>query len=136
MANWRRGAPPTARSSLPSTPASPRNSGTKQSTGIRSTSANPTTSGTSKVDLRPCGHTAQAFVGTRDDGEILTEPRDILQGNTITTGTTNVAGYGTTPLKRVAFLARTIRDHLQQAERPLHDTDLSSPATLIGDAIR
>jgi hypothetical protein len=89
-----------------------------------------------EVDLRPSGATARALLGTGADGEPLYEEHQLEEGEVVASGTTDVEGYGTTPLQRAMFIVDAIRMHLRRRECTLHTQDLSSVAALLGREIR
>jgi hypothetical protein len=66
-------------------------------------------------DMRPSGRFARAFVGTQVDGEARYEERELDEGDVIACGTTDVDGYGTTPVERARFIVDTIRVPLARA---------------------
>ncbi len=73
-----------------------------------------------ELDLRPSGRFANALVGTDDDGAMVTEPRELEEGDVIAEGTTGDALHGQTPTERAGFIVAVIRDHLRRAACIVH----------------
>jgi hypothetical protein len=89
-----------------------------------------------EFDLRPSGCFARAFVGTDRDDKPIYEDRELDEGDVIAHGTTDVEGYGTTPVERAKFIVDTIRLHLAREACKLHAEDLSSIEALLGREVR
>jgi len=89
-----------------------------------------------ELDLRPSGRFVKAFVGTDSDGKPKCEERELDEGDVIAHGTTNVEGYGSTPVERAKFIVDTIRVHLVRDSCKLHAEDLSSIEALLGREVR
>jgi hypothetical protein len=89
-----------------------------------------------ELDLRPSGCFARAFVGTDRDDKPVYEERELDEGDVIAHGTTDVEGYGTTPVERAKFIVDTIRLHLAREACKLHAEDLSSIEALLGREVR
>jgi hypothetical protein len=64
-----------------------------------------------ELDLLPSGRYAQRFIRVDDDGTYVTEPVPIMEGETIAQGTDS--DLGAAPVDHIAFVVRTIRDHLR-----------------------
>lgn len=58
-----------------------------------------------EVDLRPSGRSHR--VANDDDGPTHSQERELDEGDVIAYGTTDVEGYGTTPLERAQFITDT-----------------------------
>ena len=65
-----------------------------------------------ELDLEPDGEVATQLIGVGDDGELLTESVEQRSGTVIASGVQSA--LGATPLDHLAFIVRTIRDHLTQ----------------------
>jgi hypothetical protein len=89
-----------------------------------------------ELDLRPTGRFARALVGTHDDGQLRYETREFSEGEVIAQGTTDVDGYGTTPVERAKFIVDTIRVQLARKACNLHVQDLASIEALLGREVR
>jgi hypothetical protein len=89
-----------------------------------------------ELDLRPSGHFVQAVVGTDSDGKPKCEARELDEGDVIAHGTTDVEGYGSTPVERAQFIVDTIRVHRARDSCKLHAEDLSSIEALLGREVR
>lgn len=73
-----------------------------------------------EIDLRPSGRFANALIGTDDDGEMVTEPRELEEGDVVAEGTTTDDRYGQTPVERAEYIVTAIRDHLRRVTCPVH----------------
>ena len=89
-----------------------------------------------ELDMRPSGRFARAVVSTDLDGEARYEQRELDEGDVIANGTTDVEGYGTTPVERAKFIVDTIGVHLSREACTLHAEDLSSIEALLGREVR
>jgi hypothetical protein len=89
-----------------------------------------------ELDLRPSGRFAHALVGIHADGQPRYEEREMSDGEVIAQGTTDIDGYGTTPVERAKFIVDTIRVHLARKACNLHAQDLSSIEALLGREVR
>ena len=65
-----------------------------------------------EIDHQPSGRFIQQVVGTEADGSPVYRTRELEAGTLVTSGTTDVAGYGTTAVERARFIVETIRTHL------------------------
>jgi hypothetical protein len=88
-----------------------------------------------ELDLRPCGRYARALAGVDDDGALRYNEREVDEGDVIAHGTSDVEGYGATPIGRAKFIVDTIRIHLARQTCTLHHDDLSSIEALLGSKI-
>jgi hypothetical protein len=88
-----------------------------------------------ELDLRPGGPFARAFAGIDNDGAPRYDERELDEGDVIAHGTSDVEGYGTTPVERASFIIDTIRIHLARKACTLHHDDLSSIEALLGSKI-
>lgn len=88
-----------------------------------------------EVDLRPSGRFIRTVAETDNDGATHYEERELDEGGVIACGTTDIAGYGTTPLERAHFITDTIRIHLARQACTLHHNDLSSIRAVLGTAV-
>ena len=82
---------------------------------------------------------AAASSGRRRDRQQrhhLYQQRELNQGDVIACGTTDIEGYGTTPLDRAQFIIDTIRTHLARQACTRTSDDLSSIHALLGTAVR
>ena len=79
-----------------------------------------------EIDLRPSGRFIRTVAGTDNDGATRYEERELDQGDVIAYGTTDIEGYGATPLERAQFIIDTIRIHLVRQACTHHHDDLSS----------
>jgi hypothetical protein len=66
-----------------------------------------------ELDMVPSGRYAQRLVRVGEDGEFITEPVPIMEGEVIAEGAESDLGAG--PVDHIAFVVRTIRDHLRGA---------------------
>lgn len=89
-----------------------------------------------ELDLRPSGRFARALVDIQADGQATYEERELSEGEVIAHGTTDVDGYGTTPVERAKFIVDTIRVQLVRKACNLHVQDLSSIEALLGREVR
>lgn len=89
-----------------------------------------------EVDLRPRGRFIRTVAATDSDGTTRYEKRELDEGDVIAYGTTDMEGYGTTPLERAEFITDTIRIHLARQACTLHRNDLSAIRAVIGTAVR
>jgi hypothetical protein len=89
-----------------------------------------------ELDMRPSGRLARAFAGTHVDGEARYQERELDEDDAIARGTTDVDGYGTTPVERARFIVDTIRVHLAREACSRHVEDLSSIEALLGREVR
>jgi hypothetical protein len=60
--------------------------------------------------VRESGRFAQKLVRVDDEGELVTEPVPIMEGDVIAEGIGSQ--LGATPVDHLAFIVRTARDHL------------------------
>jgi hypothetical protein len=56
------------------------------------------------LDLRPSGRFARVVVGIDGDGAARYKERELDEGDVINGGTTDIEGYGTTPVERAKFI--------------------------------
>jgi hypothetical protein len=70
------------------------------------------------------------------DGATRYEKRELDQGDVITYGTTDIVGYGTTPLEWAQFIVDAIRIHLVRQACTHHHDDLASIQGLLGSPAR
>ena len=89
-----------------------------------------------ELDLRPSGRFIRTVAGTDNDGVTRYEERELDQGDVIAYGTTDIEGYGATPLERAQFIIDTIRIHLVRQACTHHNDDLSSIQGLLGAPAR
>jgi hypothetical protein len=80
-----------------------------------------------ELDLRPSGRSYRAWKGGDLDDDASYEMKESEEGEEIAQGTIHDAGYGRTPVERIEFLVRAIRDHLRRQSCELH-TVHSRPA--------
>lgn len=73
---------------------------------------NVTANGTSRSTPGPSGSFINQVTGTEPDGTAIYRTRELETGEVIASGTTDVAGYGTTAVERAQFIVKTIRTHL------------------------
>jgi hypothetical protein len=85
-----------------------------------------------ELDLRPSGRFVRTVAGTDNDGTTLYVERELDEGDVIAYGTTDIEGYGATPLERAQFIIDTIRIHLARQACAHHDDDLSSIHAILG----
>lgn len=89
-----------------------------------------------EVDIRPSGRFIRVVAETGHDGATRYQQRELDQGDVIACGTTDIEGYGTTPLDRAQFILDTIRTHLVRKACTLHHNDLSAIRAAIGTVVR
>jgi hypothetical protein len=89
-----------------------------------------------ELDLRPSGRFIRTVAGTDNDGATRYEQRELDQGDVIAYGTTDIEGYGTTPLERAQFIVDTIRIHLTRQACTHHHDDLASIQAILGAPAR
>jgi hypothetical protein len=89
-----------------------------------------------ELDLRPSGRFIRTVAGTDNDGATCYQERELDQGDVIAYGTTDIEGYGDTPLERAQFIIDTIRIHLTRQACTHHRDDLSSIEGLLGTPAR
>lgn len=73
-----------------------------------------------ELDRRPSGRFAQVVRGTDDEGKVVTEDRELDEGDIIATGTVEEPGYGTTLVEHGQFIVETIRTHIARQACALH----------------
>jgi len=78
-----------------------------------------------ELDLRPSGRYVSTWRGGDLSEEASYEPREIEEGDVIAEGVVDVAGYGSTPVQRAAFIVDTVRNYLRRQECSLHTTGLA-----------
>jgi hypothetical protein len=66
-----------------------------------------------ELDMAPSGRYAQRLVGDDEDGGFITEPVPIMEGEVIARGPDS--DLGGAPVDHIAFVVRTIRDHVRRA---------------------
>jgi hypothetical protein len=66
-----------------------------------------------ELDLRESGRFARRLVRVSDDGELLTEPVPVMEGDVIAEGVESQLGAA--PLAHLAFIVQTVRDYLRRA---------------------
>ncbi len=64
-----------------------------------------------ELDMVPSGKYAQRLLRVGEDGRFVTEPVPIMEGDVIAQGSDSDLGAG--PVDHIAFVVRTIRDHLR-----------------------
>jgi len=89
-----------------------------------------------ELDVRPTGRFVRAVAGTDADGNPRYEQREREEGEVIARGTTDVDGYGTTPVERAKFIVDVIRVHLARQACNLHGEDLSGIEAALGREVR
>ena len=89
-----------------------------------------------EVDVRPSGRFSRTVAGTDNNGVTFYEERELNHGDVIACGTTDIEGYGTTPLERAQFITDTIRIHLARQACTHHHDDLTSIQALLGTPAR
>lgn len=89
-----------------------------------------------EVDVRPSGRSVRTVAGTDNDGATRYEEREVDEGDVIAYGTTDIEGYGATPLERARFITDTIRIHLARQACTLHRNDLSAIRAILGAPVR
>lgn len=65
-----------------------------------------------ELDLEPTGRFTEKLSGVDEDGEPVTKPTPILEGEPIAEGVDTELGDA--PIEHVAFIVRKIRDHLRE----------------------
>ena len=85
-----------------------------------------------ELDLRPSGRFSTVWVGGDWDDESSFEQREIEIGDIIAKGTTDVAGYGDTPLGRLAFIVAVIREHVGRQSCSVHTSDREAAEAALG----
>ncbi len=65
-----------------------------------------------EIDHQPSGRFVQQVAGTEPDGTATYRTRELKVGELVASGTTDVAGYGTTSVERAQFIIESIRTHL------------------------
>lgn len=63
-----------------------------------------------ELDLEPTGRHAERLVRVREDGEMVTEPVPMMEGDVIAEGIDSQLGDA--PVDHIAFIVKTIRDYL------------------------
>ncbi|WP_231984562.1 hypothetical protein [Mycobacterium sp. 852014-52144_SCH5372336] len=89
-----------------------------------------------ELDLRPSDRFVRTITGTDNDGTIHYTERASIEGDVIASGTTNVEGYGATPLDRAQFITDTIRTHLVRQRCTHHHDHLASIDAILGTPSR
>jgi hypothetical protein len=89
-----------------------------------------------ELDLRPSGRFVREIVGTDDDGNFRYGEREIIEGDVIASGITDIEGYGTTPLERAQFIVDTVRIHLARRDCTHHLDALESIEAAVGAPAR
>jgi hypothetical protein len=89
-----------------------------------------------ELDMRPSGRLARAVAGIDVDGETRFEERELEQGEVIACGTTDIDGYGSTPVERARFIVDIIRVHLARQACNLHGEDLPAIEAALGREVR
>jgi hypothetical protein len=64
-----------------------------------------------ELDMVPSGRFAQRLAKVGEDGTFVTEPVPIMEGEVIAQGAES--DLGAAPVDHIAFVVRTIRDHLR-----------------------
>lgn len=85
-----------------------------------------------ELDRQPIGHIVQTWRGGGLDDEDTCAPREIEEGPVIAEGVVDVAGYGTSPVERAAFIVGTIRAHLIRSACTLHVNGLADLERRLG----
>lgn len=88
-----------------------------------------------EVDRRPSGRVIRTVAGTDNDGATRYDEHELDEGDVIAYGTTDIEGYGTTPLERAQFIIDTVRIHLAR-QTCTHHHDLSSIHAIFGAQAR
>jgi hypothetical protein len=78
-----------------------------------------------ELDMAPSGRYAQRLLRVGEDGEFVTEPVPIMEGEVIARGTDS--DLGAAPVDHIAFIVRTIRDHLRGVGCEHHGARLFCP---------
>jgi hypothetical protein len=78
-----------------------------------------------ELGMVPSGRYAQRLAGVGEDGKFATEPVPIMEGEVIARGTDS--DLGVAPVDHIAFVVRTIRDHLRGAGCEHHGARLFCP---------
>lgn len=89
-----------------------------------------------EIDLRPSGRFVRVVTGTDNDGTTRYTERELDDGDVIAYGTTDIEGYGRTPLERAQFIIDTIRIHIARQTCTYHQGDLSSIHASLGAQAR
>jgi len=88
-----------------------------------------------EVDVRPSGRFIRVVAETGNDGATRSQQRELDEGDVIACGTTDIEGYGTTPLDRAQFIIDTIRTHLVRKACTVHHNDLSAIRAALGAVV-
>ena len=78
-----------------------------------------------ELDLVPSGRYAQRLIRVDDEGKFVTEPVPIMEGEVIAQGTDS--DLGAAPVDHIAFVVRTVRDHLRRVGCEHHGAWLFCP---------
>lgn len=78
-----------------------------------------------ELDMVPSGRYAQRLVRVGEDGTFVTEPVPIIEGEAIARGAES--DLGAEPVDHIAFVVRTIRDHLRGVGCEHHGARLFCP---------
>ncbi len=78
-----------------------------------------------ELDMVPSGRYAPRLVRAGEDGRFVTEPVPIMEGEVIVRGADS--DLGAAPADHIAFVVRTIRDHLRGAGCGHHRARLFCP---------
>jgi hypothetical protein len=112
------------------------NSGPGKSTAKASNSASATPNGASSSICGPAAASSGQSSAPTTTPLPGYDQRELDHGDVIAYGTTDIEGYGTTPLERAQFIVDTIRIHLtRQACTHQHD-DLASIQAILGTSAR
>ncbi len=78
-----------------------------------------------ELDMVPSGKYAQRLLPADEDGKFVTEPVPIMEGDVIARGADS--DLGAAPVDYIAFVVRTIRDHLRGVNCEHHGARLFCP---------
>jgi hypothetical protein len=78
-----------------------------------------------ELDMMPSGRYAQRLLRVGEGGELVTEPVPIMEGEVIARGTDS--DLGAAPADHIAFVVRTIRDHVRGVSCEHHGARLFCP---------
>jgi hypothetical protein len=78
-----------------------------------------------ELDMVPSGKYAQRLLRGDEDGKFVTEPVPIMEGEVIARGADS--DLGAAPVDHIAFVVRTIRDHLRGVSCEHHGARLFCP---------
>ncbi|MFC7755910.1 hypothetical protein [Tsukamurella soli] len=79
-----------------------------------------------ELDLSPNGRFVDRVISTGDDGGFVTEPVELESGEVIADGVESQRGDGA--VAHLAFIVRTVRDHLRRENCPHSAADRFCPS--------